>query len=302
MNSMDENEIVTENPLVSVGIPTYNRSEGLRRTLECITGQTYQNLEIIVSDNCSPGPDTEKIIREFMARDPRIHFFRQEENKGMNFNFKFVLEKASGEYFMWVADDDIWEKSAISQFVTCLNNNSIFSAVISGIKIIDDQGKIIGTTRFQILSKPDYNVLKIALFSVTHNVSSAFLNGLHRTDIIKKYTVNLDTSSGKDIIIVTEMLLSTKFGYIDELLYNRQVYSKRIGERYQNEEVGVVYGNPFYYFSMFFQLGPFLFQSKNIPLKRKLWVPLLVISQGIWVTGIYTYRTFRFFLRKILEH
>ncbi|MBU4370171.1 glycosyltransferase [Patescibacteria group bacterium] len=43
--------------LVSVGIPTYNRPESLRRTLECITSQTYKNLEIIISDNCSPNQE-----------------------------------------------------------------------------------------------------------------------------------------------------------------------------------------------------------------------------------------------------
>ena len=90
-------------PLVSVGIPTYNRPEGLRRTLECITGQTYRNLEIIISDNCSPDPAVEQVTRSFMAQDARIQYFRQPENKGAAFNFKFVLEQATGEYFMWAA-------------------------------------------------------------------------------------------------------------------------------------------------------------------------------------------------------
>ena len=96
-------------PLVSVGIPTYSRPGGLRRTLECITGQTYGNLEIIVSDNASPVNETESVMREFMAHDHRIQFYQQPENRGPLFNFQFVLEKASGEYFMWAADDDAWD-------------------------------------------------------------------------------------------------------------------------------------------------------------------------------------------------
>ena len=75
---------VSKNPLVSVGIPTFNRPDGLRRTLECITNQTYKNLEIIVSDNCSPGPETEAVVREFMAKDRRIQYYRQENNKRAN--------------------------------------------------------------------------------------------------------------------------------------------------------------------------------------------------------------------------
>ncbi len=128
-------------PLVSVGIPTYNRPEGLRRTLKCITGQTYRNLEIIVSDNCSPGPETEAIVREFMDRDSRIQYFCQEKNRGPEFNFKFVLEKATGEYFMWAADDDYFE------------HNTLISKLVSKVK----EGNY-------ILAFPNINLILI-----THN-------------------------------------------------------------------------------------------------------------------------------------
>ena len=102
-------EHVHKNPLVSVGILTYNRPKGLRKTLECITGQTYKNLEIIVSNNCSPESETDDVVREFMDIDPRIQYYRQAENKGQTLNFKFVFERSNGEYFMWAADDDEWE-------------------------------------------------------------------------------------------------------------------------------------------------------------------------------------------------
>jgi len=115
--------IMKAEPLVSVGIPTYNRPDGLRQTLECITGQTYKNLEIIVSDNCSPGPETEAVVREFMAKDPRILYYRQDKNQGSTFNFQFVLEKATAQYFMWAADDDEWESDYIKQCVSALKSN-----------------------------------------------------------------------------------------------------------------------------------------------------------------------------------
>lgn len=100
-------------PLVSIGIPTYNRPEGLRRALESITGQTYKNLEIIVSDNCSLGEETQKVVQEFMEKDSRIQYHRQVENKGGAFNFRFVLERANGEYFMWMADDYVWDNNTL---------------------------------------------------------------------------------------------------------------------------------------------------------------------------------------------
>lgn len=128
-------------PLVSVGIPTYNRPKSLYRTLKCITEQTYQNLEIIVSDNDSPGIDTITVINNFMKRDSRIKFYKQKFNIGMGLNFMFVLHQASGKYFMWAADDDIWESTFIETLVKKLQNNPLAVLAFSTYIYIDSKGK-----------------------------------------------------------------------------------------------------------------------------------------------------------------
>jgi glycosyltransferase involved in cell wall biosynthesis len=95
-------------PLISIGVPTYNRPEGLRKTLHAITRQSYSNLQIIVSDNASPGGDVREIVEGFSKHDARIQFYRHEINMGATYNFMFVLENATSEYFIWAADDDEW--------------------------------------------------------------------------------------------------------------------------------------------------------------------------------------------------
>ncbi len=94
---------------ISIGIPSYNRPDYLRQSLEVLLKQSYSNLEIIVSDNCSPNKEVTKVIREFEAKDSRVKGFIQEKNIGMVPNFEFVLEKSTANYFMWKADDDIIE-------------------------------------------------------------------------------------------------------------------------------------------------------------------------------------------------
>lgn len=93
-------------PLVSIGLPTYNRPAQLKSALAGIVAQSYRNLEIIVSDNASPGDETDLVVREFMRSDPRIRYHRHPENRGQIFNFQFVLDQARGDYFLWAADDD----------------------------------------------------------------------------------------------------------------------------------------------------------------------------------------------------
>jgi len=116
-------------PLVSVGIPTFNRPQGVRRTLEAITRQTYPNLEIIVSDKASPEHGTEDVVAEFRERDARIRLHRQVHNIGAGANFQFVLSQASGRYFMWAADDDDWESCFIERCIAGFDRPGVVSVM-----------------------------------------------------------------------------------------------------------------------------------------------------------------------------
>lgn len=171
-NSNDNpNDLEKNGPLVSVGIPTYNRPEGLRRTLECITKQTYTNLEIIVSDNCSPSPEVEAIVCEYMRNDNRIRYFRHERNKGAGFNFQFVLEKATGEYFMWAADDDQWEKNFIENCLNeiMINGNNNFA--FTNIDMIDTFSQVIRIIpSFKKFDNP-IRLIRIVNFLLDHEYS-----------------------------------------------------------------------------------------------------------------------------------
>jgi glycosyltransferase involved in cell wall biosynthesis len=99
---------MSDKPLVSIGVPTYNRPAGLRKALTAITRQSYRNIEVIVSDNGSPGEEVKQVVKEFSNGDPRVIFYSHDVNQGPTFNFRFVLEKANADYFMWAADDDEW--------------------------------------------------------------------------------------------------------------------------------------------------------------------------------------------------
>ncbi|MDA8130454.1 MAG: DUF5672 family protein [Elusimicrobia bacterium] len=97
---------IPRKPLVSIGLPTYNRPGPLRRALEVALGQTYRDLEIVVSDNASEDRRVRETAEEFSRRDPRVKYFRQPRNIGLLANTEFVLRQATGEYFAWLSDDD----------------------------------------------------------------------------------------------------------------------------------------------------------------------------------------------------
>lgn len=93
-------------PLVSVGIPVYNGEQYLADALASALAQDYENFEIVVSDNASTD-GTEEICCRFAGQDGRVRYLRNAENVGACRNFSRVLAEARGEYFTWLAHDDL---------------------------------------------------------------------------------------------------------------------------------------------------------------------------------------------------
>jgi glycosyltransferase involved in cell wall biosynthesis len=92
-------------PLLSVGVPVYNGERFLADALESALGQEYPNLEVLISDNASTD-STPDICRRFKA-DSRVRYSRSPETTEPIANFGRVLGMARGEYFTWLAHDDV---------------------------------------------------------------------------------------------------------------------------------------------------------------------------------------------------
>jgi glycosyltransferase involved in cell wall biosynthesis len=172
--------------LVSVGIPTYNRPKELRKALECITAQTYTNLEIIVSDNCSPGKETEEVVQEFIKKDRRVSYYRQQENHGPVFNMNFVLERSNGVYFMWAADDDRFEKNFIEVCFDQFISESDVVAVTTEAQYFSDDKKFEffseGEPFYSFTSK---NAEERLLYLLKYGYGNLFYSIFHRQVLVE---------------------------------------------------------------------------------------------------------------------
>jgi glycosyltransferase involved in cell wall biosynthesis len=122
-----------DKPLVTIGIPTYNRQGLIARTIDSALMQDYENIQIIISDNASTD-ETERICCEYSGRDIRIVYFRHEKNNGPVANFDCVLEMAKGKYFMWLGDDDWVDANYISECVKKLNE-SVATSLVYGLPL-----------------------------------------------------------------------------------------------------------------------------------------------------------------------
>ena len=234
-------------PLVSVGIPTFNRPEGLQRTLDCITKQSYKNLEIIVSDNCTSGENGEKvkqILEDFSRNDNRIKYHIQKENIGANKNFAFVLKQATGEYFMWAADDDEYDNKFIKKCVKNHLNGDycvVFSRTDVSIKGKKSfLNKLILNPDYFYVSDDDWHVRIEKYLSIpfcTHKAN--ILYGLWQREFVthiygklhqfsEEYiykgmntNTNMNMNIGIDIATISYALIKKKALYLNETLFHK---------------------------------------------------------------------------------
>ena len=117
-------------PVVTIGLPVFNSENSIQDAIESIINQSFQNWELVISDNNSID-GTVEIIEQFVKLDKRIFLYKQIENIGMYSNFDFVLKKSRGEYFHWLAADDKRSIDFLSENISFLDRHSDFVASCS---------------------------------------------------------------------------------------------------------------------------------------------------------------------------
>ncbi len=155
-------------PLVTIGIPTFNRSKSLARAVESARSQVYPNIEIVISDNAST--DT---TRDFCTRmcgaDTRVRYLRQPSNVGAERNFAAVLEAGRGEFFLWLADDDWIDADYVSLCVVQLIARTDVVLVSGNSQFHDADGNEVIARSFQIEADSGFDRVRSYYLAVDDN-------------------------------------------------------------------------------------------------------------------------------------
>ena len=106
----------TNNPLVTVYMPTHNRSELLSRAIESVQAQTYNHFELIIVDDCSTD-DTEAVVRSYQDKDARIKYIKNSENLGACASRNKAIRAAQGEFVTGLDDDDYFLPNRLKVFL-----------------------------------------------------------------------------------------------------------------------------------------------------------------------------------------
>ncbi|MDB9317237.1 glycosyltransferase family 2 protein [Nodularia spumigena] len=136
-------------PKVSIGLPVYNGEKFIKSALDSLLSQTFEDFELIISDNASTD-NTEEICRAYAAQDKRIRYYRNDTNLGCSRNFNRVFELSVGEYFKWAAYDDLHAPDFIMKCVAVLDNNPTVVLCHSHVSFIDENGDFLQNYNIQL--------------------------------------------------------------------------------------------------------------------------------------------------------
>lgn len=119
--------VKTSSPLVTIIVITYNSSKYVQETLDSIRNQTYKNIELIISDDCS-SDNTVELCKSWLLENEGYFKFSyliaNSTNRGVAGNSNIGLKKANGKWAKLIAGDDILLSSCIENYINYANNNT----------------------------------------------------------------------------------------------------------------------------------------------------------------------------------
>lgn len=191
-------------PLVSVVIPTHNRSSRLVRAVDSVLRQTYSRLEIIVVDDCSSDNTAEAIAR---LDDSRIRYVRHDHNLGGAAARNTGIRLAQGEFIAFLDDDDEWEPTKTEEQLTLLRHYPAVVCTTDGI------GKDL--ERFARKKVVELKDLKRGPFGGTGVLMA-------HASVIKELFFDETLSRGQDWDLFIRIALKYQIGYLNKplLRYN----------------------------------------------------------------------------------
>ncbi len=207
-SAMDETNI-----LVSVVLPTYNRSHILGRAIQSILNQTYHNFEIIIVDDCSTD-NTDYIVKKF--DDSRIRYIRHSQNKGGSVARNTGIKAARGEYIAFQDSDDEWLPTKLQkQLDSFIFESSNLGVVYTSFKLID-KGRTVIVPDSKLAKHAGGNIHNLLLKGNFVNTPTAIV----RKKCFEKVGMFEDVPRYQDWILWLKLSKYYHFKHINEPLVN----------------------------------------------------------------------------------
>jgi len=213
-------------PRVSIGLPVYNGEDYLREAIDSILSQSFEDFELIISDNASTD-GTQFICEHYAKSDSRIRYLRNDVNIGAAPNYNCLISLARGEYFKWAAHDDNCYEDFLAECVSALDNNPDVVLCYPSTHVIDGEGKVLCDYRDNLGLLQDSPQERLIAYLRTNFMRKTGmcnpifgvmrLSELHKTRLIQEFL-------SSDRLLLAHLTLLGKSIELRSILFQRRVH------------------------------------------------------------------------------
>ena len=223
-----------DNPLVSIVIPTYNQESFILRALESAINQTYNNLEIIISDDCSTDFTSKKVLSYLNKRKTRkeVKYYRNKYKLGRVKNYRISLyERVKGDWVLMLDGDDyLYDKSVIEEAIDKLKyfKNPQVVAIL-GKQVVNDT--INNIKWIQPRTLKDQIIDGLNVFLNWPSISFGHLSVLYKSGIAKKIGFYENDIISTDWESILKLLLTGKVLLINKIFGVWNLHDNNISQK-----------------------------------------------------------------------
>jgi glycosyltransferase involved in cell wall biosynthesis len=213
---------MTSVPRLSIGLPVYNGEDFLAESLDSLLGQTYEDFELIISDNDSTD-GTADICRRYLKQDSRIRYFRQPSNIGCAPFHIVLVDHARGELFKWASHDDLYARELIQRCIEALDEYPQVVLANCWTAMIDSSRTVTTAVRYTLDTESPRAPERFR--SMLFEKGGDDDGGVIRMEMLRRIRP-YDSYYHSDRTQVTEMALRGPFYHVPDWLYFRRDHPK----------------------------------------------------------------------------
>jgi glycosyltransferase involved in cell wall biosynthesis len=210
-------------PRLSIGLPVYNGENFLAESIEALLGQSYEDFELIISDNFSTDA-TAEICRHYGGLDCRIRYFRQPRNIGLAPNCNFLVGQARGEFYKEASHDDLYARDLLERCVDGLDEYPQVVLVHSWTAMIDGSGAVTKALKYPLATSSPRAPERFR--SLLFDSGGDDDGGVIRTEVLRR-AARKDSYHHSDRTIIAELGLHGPFYQVPDWLYFRRDHPNR---------------------------------------------------------------------------
>lgn len=209
---------------LTIGLPVYNGEDYLAESLDALLGQSYEDFELLISDNASTD-GTASICQRYLRQDPRIRYVRQPRNIGAAPNHNFVFQHARGELFEMAAHDDLYARDLLKRCVEALDEDLRVVLAYSWSAAIDEAGAV-NPVECPVATDAPHAPERFRSMLFDGWVDALF--GVVRREVLLRIAPH-GSYHFADRTFITELALNGPFYQVPEYLYFRREHAGQSG-------------------------------------------------------------------------